>query len=278
MLGCLGWLIVDSSVDSTGAEAPILRRAARVLLIDARDRLLMLRGGDPAQPDVRYWFTIGGGLEPGESDRAGAVRELFEECGLRAAPHDLIGPVHHEVAEFPFDGQRYQQDQVFFVLRVHEWTVDTSGFEPIEVATVDAHRWWSVDELRATGEKWYPPELADLLTEVLASVDSAVVSDPTSGRISRDDVAHLARLARLGVTDDELDLFAGQLDVILGAVARVGEVAAADIPPTTHAVPLENVFRRDEVRPCLPRDEVLSQAPAVEDDKFRVPQILAEEA
>ncbi len=97
-------------------------------------------------------------------------------------------------------------------------------------------------------------------------------------RISRDDVAHLARLARLAVTDDELDLFAGQLDVILGAVARVGEVAAADIPPTTHAVPLSNVLRADELVPSLPRDAVLAGAPSVEDEKFRVPRILSEEA
>lgn len=99
-----------------------------------------------------------------------------------------------------------------------------------------------------------------------------------TGRISRDDVAHLARLARLAVTDAELDVFAGQLDVILGAVARVSEVAAADIPPTSHAVPMTNVFRPDENRPCLPREAVLRGAPAVEDDKFRVPRILSEEA
>jgi aspartyl-tRNA(Asn)/glutamyl-tRNA(Gln) amidotransferase subunit C len=103
------------------------------------------------------------------------------------------------------------------------------------------------------------------------------VSEPAP-HISRDDVAHLARLARLAVTDDELDLFAGQLDVILGAVARVGEVAAADIPPTTHAVPLSNVLRPDEVAPSLPREAVLAEAPAVEDAKFRVPRILTEEA
>ena len=69
--------------------------------------------------------------------------------------------------------------------------------------------------------------------------------------ISRDEVAHLARLSRLAVTDDELDMFAGQLDVILQAVARVGEVAAADIPPTSHSVPLTNVFRDDVVVPGL---------------------------
>ncbi len=107
------------------------------------------------------------------------------------------------------------------------------------------------------------------------------MSDDSGGgspHVSRDDVAHLARLARLAVTEEELDTFAQQLDVILGAVARVGEVAAAEIPPTTHAVPLTNVLRPDEVRPCLPREVVLAAAPAVEDDKFRVPRILSEEA
>ena len=96
--------------------------------------------------------------------------------------------------------------------------------------------------------------------------------------ITRDEVAYLARLARLAVTDEELDVFAGQLDVILGAVARVQEVAAADIPPTSHAVPLTNVFRPDMIVPCLPRDEVLAAAPAAEDGRFRVPRILDEEA
>lgn len=97
-------------------------------------------------------------------------------------------------------------------------------------------------------------------------------------RISRDEVAHLAQLARLAVTDEELDLFAGQLGVILGSVARVSEVAVADIPPTSHAVPLTNVFRADVVCPSLDRDTVLAGAPSVEDDKFRVPRILTEEA
>jgi aspartyl-tRNA(Asn)/glutamyl-tRNA(Gln) amidotransferase subunit C len=104
---------------------------------------------------------------------------------------------------------------------------------------------------------------------------AGVASPPQS--ISRDEVAHLARLARLAVTDAELDLFAGQLGQILSAVARVSEVAAADIPPTSHAVPMTNVYRPDEVRPSLPVEAVLSGAPAVEDDKFRVPRILGEE-
>jgi aspartyl-tRNA(Asn)/glutamyl-tRNA(Gln) amidotransferase subunit C len=74
--------------------------------------------------------------------------------------------------------------------------------------------------------------------------------------------------------DDELEALAGQLDGILAAVARVSEVAAADIPPTTHAVPLVNVFRPDVTVPSLPRDEALRAAPAVEDGRFMVPRIL----
>jgi aspartyl-tRNA(Asn)/glutamyl-tRNA(Gln) amidotransferase subunit C len=96
--------------------------------------------------------------------------------------------------------------------------------------------------------------------------------------ISREEVAHLARLSRLAVTDEELDRFAGQLDVILQAVARVGEVAAADIPPTSHSVPLTNVLREDVVVPGLDRDAALAGAPDTAYDRFRVPRILDEEA
>lgn len=95
--------------------------------------------------------------------------------------------------------------------------------------------------------------------------------------LSRHEVAHLARLSRLALSDEELDEYGRQLDVILGAVARVGEVAAADVPPTTHAVPVVNVFRPDELRPGLTAEEALSGAPAAEDGKFRVPRILEED-
>ena len=96
--------------------------------------------------------------------------------------------------------------------------------------------------------------------------------------ISREEVAHLARLSRLAVTEDELDRFAGQLDVILQSVARVGEVAADDIPPTSHSVPLTNVYRDDVPTPSLTQDEALSGAPDAFEGRFRVPRILDEEA
>jgi aspartyl-tRNA(Asn)/glutamyl-tRNA(Gln) amidotransferase subunit C len=92
------------------------------------------------------------------------------------------------------------------------------------------------------------------------------------------DVGRLADLARVHLTPAELEHLAPQLDVILDAVASVSEVAGADVPPTSHALPLTNVFRPDVVTPSLPVADVLAAAPAVDDDRFRVPRILGEEA
>jgi aspartyl-tRNA(Asn)/glutamyl-tRNA(Gln) amidotransferase subunit C len=106
----------------------------------------------------------------------------------------------------------------------------------------------------------------------------ADIEERVMAAISREEVAHLARLARLAVTEDELSTFAGQLDEILQSVARVGEVAAEDIPPTSHAVPVTNVMREDEPRTGVARSAVLAGAPSAEDGRFRVPRILSEEA
>jgi aspartyl-tRNA(Asn)/glutamyl-tRNA(Gln) amidotransferase subunit C len=96
--------------------------------------------------------------------------------------------------------------------------------------------------------------------------------------ISRADVARLASLARIELTDEELDHLAPQLAVILESVAKVSEVADADVPPTSHAVPLSNVYRADELRPGLTPEEALACAPEVEQQRFAVPRILGEEA
>lgn len=104
-----------------------------------------------------------------------------------------------------------------------------------------------------------------------------MTSPDTRAAISRDEVAQLAALARLALADDELDGLARQLDVILHAVARVGGVAAADIPPTSHSLPLTNVSRPDVVTASLSPADALAAAPAAEDGRFRVPRILDEE-
>jgi aspartyl-tRNA(Asn)/glutamyl-tRNA(Gln) amidotransferase subunit C len=95
--------------------------------------------------------------------------------------------------------------------------------------------------------------------------------------ITRDEVAHLALLSRLALTDAELDRYAAQLEEIISAVARVQEVAAEGIPPTSHAADLVNVYRADTVVPPLGAAAALDQAPAAEQGRFRVPRILAED-
>jgi aspartyl-tRNA(Asn)/glutamyl-tRNA(Gln) amidotransferase subunit C len=96
------------------------------------------------------------------------------------------------------------------------------------------------------------------------------------GRISPADVAHVARLARLDITDAELATFTEQLGAVLDHAADVEALDTAGVPPTAHPLPLRNVFRADVPISSLDRDEVLSQAPDVEDDRFRVPRILRE--
>jgi len=94
--------------------------------------------------------------------------------------------------------------------------------------------------------------------------------------ISRADAAHVARLARLDLTEEELERFTGQLGDVLEHAADISALDIDDVPPTAHPLPLVNVLRGDEVRPGVDREEVLAQAPAAEDGRFRVPPILGE--
>ena len=102
---------------------------------------------------------------------------------------------------------------------------------------------------------------------------------PTGGgvaRLTREDAAYVARLARIDLTADELDLYAGQLAAVLDHAAQVAAVDTSGVAPTAHPIPLSNVLRPDEPRGSLDRGEVLAQAPAVEDGRFRVPRMMGE--
>jgi aspartyl-tRNA(Asn)/glutamyl-tRNA(Gln) amidotransferase subunit C len=99
---------------------------------------------------------------------------------------------------------------------------------------------------------------------------------PGMAELTRADVAHVADLARLALTDEELDTFTSQLAKVLDHARDVEALDTAGVPPTSHPLPLRNVLRPDEARPSLPREEVLAAAPAVEDDRFRVPPVLGE--
>jgi aspartyl-tRNA(Asn)/glutamyl-tRNA(Gln) amidotransferase subunit C len=94
--------------------------------------------------------------------------------------------------------------------------------------------------------------------------------------LSREDVVHVARLARLALTDDEVELFTAQLRTVLDHADDVAALDLSHLPPSSHPIALENVLRPDEPRPSLDREEVLAQAPAVEDHRFRVARIQGE--
>ena len=93
-------------------------------------------------------------------------------------------------------------------------------------------------------------------------------------KLSLAQVDHVAKLAQLALTDQEREIFRDQLSSILGHAERLQELDTDDIPPTATVLPLENVMRDDEIQPSLPLDEVLANAPAVEDNCFRVPSVL----
>jgi 8-oxo-dGTP pyrophosphatase MutT (NUDIX family) len=145
-----------------------------VLLLDRDDRLLLMRGFDPARPGAYFWFTVGGGLQDGESPAAGAVRELHEETGLVLPKSALVGPLHSDATAFAFDRWWIEQTNDFYAVRVEAWTPAPAALEAIEVATVDAWEWWTAGQLRAQqegrphdgpgrpGEVVYPAGLADL--------------------------------------------------------------------------------------------------------------------
>jgi aspartyl-tRNA(Asn)/glutamyl-tRNA(Gln) amidotransferase subunit C len=108
-------------------------------------------------------------------------------------------------------------------------------------------------------------------------------TEPSAGGLSRtksltrEDAAYVARLARIDLTDEELDLYAGQLATVINHAAEVAALPTEGVVPTSHPLPIRNVLRPDTLQPCLDREEVLAQAPAVEDGRFSVPSILGEE-
>jgi aspartyl-tRNA(Asn)/glutamyl-tRNA(Gln) amidotransferase subunit C len=97
-----------------------------------------------------------------------------------------------------------------------------------------------------------------------------------AARITRQEVEHVARLARLALTEEEVEALTHELGAILDHAADVSALDTADVPPTAHPLPLVNILRPDEARAGVPRDEVLAEAPEAEDGRFRVPRILGE--
>jgi double-stranded uracil-DNA glycosylase len=141
---------------------PEERDAVRAIVVDAADRVLLLRFENPVTHDV-WWATPGGGLEPGESDDAGLRRELLEEIGLPLAG---TGPVvWRREHVFPWDRRLLRQTERYHLVRVHRH--DAAPTIDLTAEGVHGHRWWTLDELEQTGERLAPPALGTSLRALL---------------------------------------------------------------------------------------------------------------
>jgi 8-oxo-dGTP pyrophosphatase MutT (NUDIX family) len=154
----------------TGTGTGTARRSGRVVLLDERDRVLLLQGVDPRRPQEPFWFTVGGGLQDGEELCGAAARELREETGVRLDPAALLGPLWRREVVFTSDGRTALWEEYFFAARSPTAEVDTSGFTELERDTVLDYRWWTEQQLRDSQDVIYPLQLADLLPQAATAL------------------------------------------------------------------------------------------------------------
>lgn len=141
------------------------RTSARVVIVDSDRRVLLMRASDGG---TSWWFTIGGGIAPGEDERAAAVRESFEETGIRLEPEDLVGPILRRVPTFGFLGRTCRQDERLYLAEVPSGVrTTTDGWTDVEVAAWDGLQWWPLAELCDTTDVVYPPRLGERVRYVL---------------------------------------------------------------------------------------------------------------
>lgn len=151
--------------DGTGAEGTPLRKVARVVLLDPRDRILLLHGFEPDDPSRTWWFTPGGGLEGDESREQAALRELAEETGITDV---RLGPLlWRRTCSFPFCGRRWHQDEWYYLARTEQTTTRQEGLTELERRSMAGTRWWTVEELAGATEPVYPTRLVGLLRTLL---------------------------------------------------------------------------------------------------------------
>ncbi|HIT75885.1 MAG TPA: NUDIX domain-containing protein [Candidatus Avipropionibacterium avicola] len=163
--------------------ATVERVTGRVVPVDETGKVLLMRGCEPAAPHVRFWFTIGGGLEPGETARQAAQRELAEEAGIRVAEDRLGDPVHEWVNEFTFAHRKVRQQEVVFAVAVRSSvTVTSAGWDAGEVLTTEQIAWVDPAVTDLAAQASGPAALAAQVRSALRSVRDPSRSDPPTTR------------------------------------------------------------------------------------------------
>ena len=140
------------------------RRAVRVLVLDDAERMLLFLDSDLGlDPVLHWWVTPGGGVDPGESDLEAAVRELWEETGLVVDAGDLVGPLLTRVVVHGYSDKVVDQTEVFYVVRVPAFEVDTTAHTEEERLTVADIRWWALPDLATTDDDVWPRDVLAVL-------------------------------------------------------------------------------------------------------------------
>ncbi len=151
------------------------RSAARVILMDGEGRVLVLRGHDVNQPERSWWFTVGGGIDAGETPVQAALRETREEVGIALADGDLVGPVLTRTGIFDFFAETCRQHEVFYLARIPDAVeVTAAGWTDAERELLDEVAWLTATELREQPLEVFPPELPDVVDHLVAGWDGQV--------------------------------------------------------------------------------------------------------
>ncbi len=156
-------------VGGRGPGEPTRRTVARVLPVSAEDRVLLLLGCDPAVPDVRYWFTIGGAVDAGETLVEAGVRELREETGVVVEADRLGVPFGTFEVGFSWDGRDYVNDATLFALDLEETPVSFAGLDLLESQSIFEARWFTPEELEQDGRA-VDPRLIEQMRAAVAHV------------------------------------------------------------------------------------------------------------
>lgn len=161
-----------------GEDGLLFRRAARVILLDEDDRVLLIRGHDQDQPERSWWFTIGGGIDAGETALDAAIREVREETGVVLVADEVAGPVFTRSAIFDFFSEHCRQDEVIFLARIAAASfsgTDRAGWTALEQDVIDELRWWALDDLAAVDLEVFPEGLVALVRGLLPTWDGTTV-------------------------------------------------------------------------------------------------------